>query len=288
MPESQGHVVVGVDGSEHSKRALGWAVAKSEVLGPVTPVLAYTMQPLGGGFGMPSMYVDVERIVKEEAEDRLRTSIEDHPDLAGRARLVASAAGPALVRASADAELLVVGSRGRSALAETLFGSVGSYCVNHANVPVAVIISEADSEPNINRAVVGVDGSDNSVKALEWALGHVDPAGQVIAVGCWTDHKFGDPPLPNPELEQATTELVDAAIADARASAGHSGTGPTVERHVEQGDPRIVLRRLAADAGLLVLGARGHRGVSHLLLGSTTTSLLHHPLSSTVVVPLTD
>jgi nucleotide-binding universal stress UspA family protein len=61
-----------------------------------------------------------------------------------------------------------------------------------------------------------------------------------------------------------------------------------VETHIGQGDPRIVLRDLAATADLLVIGARGHRGVSYLLLGSTTTSLLHHPLSPTVVVPFVE
>lgn len=289
MRDERGEVVVGVDGSENAKRALRWAVAKTKALGPITPLLAYTMQPLGDGLGMPGVYADIEQLVKEDAEHLLRSTIEEFPDLADRARLVRQQAGPALVNASAEAALLVVGSRGRSALAETLFGSVGSYCVKNATVPVAVITDGADNESTIDRAVVGIDGSPNSARALEWALRHVDPAGRVIAVGCWTDFVFGEPPLPNPELERSTTKNVEDTLAAVLSSVGHeAGTGPVVESHIQQGDPRIVLRDLASTADLLVLGARGHRGVSYLLLGSTTTSLLHHPTSPTVVVPLAD
>lgn len=291
MQGERHRVIVGVDGSDHAKRALAWAVAKTDLFGPVTPLLAYSMQPLGDGLGMPGMYYEIDRIVKEDAEARLTASIEDFPELVERARVVCRSAGPALVGASADADLLVVGSRGRSAVAETLFGSIGSYCVKHASVPVAVITEEAAIEPTIGRAVVGIDGSANSSEALIWALRHVDPDGEVIASGCWTDHLFGEPPLPNPELEATTRALVDKTVDEALATLGSESVGatparPAVVTDIRQGDPRIVLRDLAAAADLLVVGARGHRGVSYLLLGSTTTSLLHHPLSPTIVVPL--
>ncbi len=235
------------------------------------------------------MYVDIERVVIEDATARLQSSIKDFPDLIDRAKLIASRPGPALVGASSRAALLVVGCRGRSALAETLVGSVGSYCVKHAAVPVAVIIEDADSKPTIDRAVVGIDGSPNSAKALEWALRHVDPEGRIIAAGCWTDHVFGEPPLANPQLRQSTEKTVDDTVAAAVAAVGADATvGPAVETQVQRGDPRIVLRDLASTADLLVLGASGHRGVAYLLIGSTTSSLMHHPTSSTVVVPMVD
>ncbi len=287
MQNERREVIVGIDGSEHARRALAWAVAKTDVLGPITPVMAYAMQPLGDGLGMPAMYFEIDRVVKEDAEERIQATLEDFPAVADRARLVRHQAGPALVRAAAESSLLVVGSRGRGAVAETLFGSVGSYCVKHATVPVAVITDGDHNDPTINRAVVGIDGSPNSAVALDWALRHVDPAGEVLAVGCWTDHVFGEPPLPNSELEASTATMVEGTIAMVRTRAGEAvGPAATIETLVRRGDPRIVLRELAQAADLLIIGARGHRGVSYLLLGSTTTSLLHHPLSPTVVVPL--
>ena len=293
MQDRKRKVVVGIDGSEHAKRALAWAVAKTDVFGPVTAVIAHPMRSIGDGLGMPDLYGEIDRTVQEEAAEQVRATIVEFPELAGRAMLARREPGPALVHASSDADLLVVGSRGRSALAETLFGSVGSYCVKHAKVPVAVITEETAIKPTIDVAVVGVDGSPNAVAALTWALRYINPAGRVIAAGCWTDHVFGEPPPSNPELEEATAGLVDSTVDEAIASF-RSDTGevehprPAVEAVVRRGDPRIVLRDLAGDADLLVLGARGHRGVSYLLLGSTTTSLLHHPVSPTVVVPLPD
>ena len=115
----------------------------------------------------------------------------------------------------------------------------------------------------------------------------------MVAVGCWTDHVFGEPPLPNPELEEATAAVVHRTVDEVLAAV-HSGSdkpneaGPSIKTVIRQGDPRIVLRDLASTADLLVIGARGHRGVAYLLLGSTTTSLLHHPVSPTVVVPLAE
>ena len=53
--------------------------------------------------------------------------------------LVRGHAGNALVGASQDADLLVVGSRGHSAVAEMLLGSVSHHCVQHAACPVVVV-----------------------------------------------------------------------------------------------------------------------------------------------------
>ncbi len=278
-------VVVGIDGSEHSRLALEWAVAKTPILGAVTPVLAYRVEPLGDGLGLPGFRNKLLRIMRTDAEAFMKEAIEGFPDVAERARIVVQAPGPALVAAADGADLLVVGNRGRGGLTETLFGSVGSYCVSHARVPIAVIIGGTVIRPTIDRVVVGVDGSANAARALAWAVRHTDTAGRVLAVGCWTDHVFSEPPTIDPRLEAATRTKVEETVASVRADLDDSERWPTVETHVERGDPRIVLRSVAATADLLVLGARGHRGVPHLLVGSTTTSLLHHPTVSTVVVP---
>jgi len=57
-----------------------------------------------------------------------------------------------------------------------------------------------------------------------------------------------------------------------------------VETMALRGDPRSLLRAASADADMLVVGAQGHQGVAHLLLGSVSTALVHQPVVPTVVV----
>ncbi len=82
-----------------------------------------------------------------EAAERSLTGIVD--ELLGQAagavecRIVEGDAGEALVEASTDADLVVVGSRGRSGLRATLLGSVSGHVVQHAHCPVVIV--RADS-----------------------------------------------------------------------------------------------------------------------------------------------
>ncbi len=285
MNEQEHDVVVGIDGSDEARHALEWAMAKQELFGPVTPLLAYPITAFTNGVGIPSIEAEMVQAMQEAAEARMKIAVEGFPELAGRAMVVPSHPGSALVRAARGSKLLVVGTRRRSTLVETLFGSVGSYCAKHATVPVAVITESCEISSGINEAVVGVDGSPNSAKALDWALRHVDASGRVIAVGCWDLNPLVEAPNWDRALEAATAVHVEDTIAELKAVVGaDAASWPTLETRVQRGDPRLVLPTLAATADLLVVGARGHRGVPHLLLGSATTSLLHHPAGPTVVV----
>jgi hypothetical protein len=67
-----------------------------------------------------------------------------HHTLRVTGQVIESYPGPALVDASLDADLLVVGSRGHRELADILLGSVGMYCATHAHYPVLVYRSDRD------------------------------------------------------------------------------------------------------------------------------------------------
>lgn len=280
-------VVVGVDGSDPSRHALAWVQAKSDVLGPVTPLLAYQLDPVVDGSGLAYAYVELTEKMEEAAKTRLVNSLPEDEEITSRATLVTGHTGRSLVSAAKNADLLVVGNRGRSAAQETLLGSVGSYCVKHANVPVAVITEDTKIEETIDRIVVGVDGSPNSVAALTWALDHVSEEGRILALGTWAVPPYSEAfPISEGEMEARIRAKIEHAITSARSSSRRE-TEPRIEIQVRYGDPRIVLRDAADDADLLVIGARGHSGIAHLILGSVATSLLHHPTIATVVVPAT-
>ncbi len=154
------------------------------------------------------------------------------------------------------------------------------------------------------RIVVGVDGSPNSLAALRLggALGARDGA-RIEAICAYrpyfeAEYPFssGLPPYGpagegNREVYASPGGVVDAA-ADAfetleraaRTAFGATELPGLVLRPVE-GSPHDVLTRLALDADLLVVGARGHSGPLGLLLGSTAQACARHAPCPVLVVP---
>lgn len=283
-------VIVGVDGSVGSLTALAWAVSKEAIFGPIIPLSTFHVETFVDGFGMGQAYADLSDAVRSGAEGRLATAVAGcSPDIVKRSRVLQGHAGPALVEAGRQGGMLVLGSRGRSALVETLFGSVGSYCVKHSTVPVAVIPDGVPVDFGLETIVVGLDGSSNSEAALAWARDHLSSTGTILAIGCWSATR-GLEPVPVPglmdDLRDETLAMLDRSVTSVFGQGWpRSGPDQQVRLIVEMGDPRAVLAEAAATADLLVVGGRGRRGIPHLLLGSVATSLLHHPTSPTVVVP---
>ena len=143
-----GRIVVGVDGSEHSRDALRWAAAQASTMHAELEAIICWHYPVlaADGFSGAVVPIDVEAL-KDNARQTLDRAIEAAlPDDVSRAGIVRTVAegspGHVLVEASTGAELLVVGSRGHGGFAGLLLGSVGAHCVHHAHCPVTVIRPE--------------------------------------------------------------------------------------------------------------------------------------------------
>lgn len=139
-----GFVVVGVDGSSESERALEWALGYAEVHD--ADVVAVT------GYRVPwTIYItptyqedDYARDARDMLEPCVSRALQQFPDGRIEARLVPEPPGIALTRASANPDLLIVGARGHGALSDVHIGSVAHACVNHARCPV-VVYRDAES-----------------------------------------------------------------------------------------------------------------------------------------------
>jgi nucleotide-binding universal stress UspA family protein len=163
-----GRIVVGVDGSPAARRALGWAAAEARLRQAVLQVVhAYHAKQLAapvyfgsqhtydaavgaGGEPPPELTVSVQRregfqeAVRGQADELVAGLVGELGELVGGLQvqqLVVADRHPAeaLVQLSVDAELLVVGSRGRGGFAELLLGSVSHAAVLHAVCPVVVV-----------------------------------------------------------------------------------------------------------------------------------------------------
>src|SRR6185312_5525594 len=141
-----GAVVVGVDGSEASLEALREAQRLAEPLGAEVEAIAV--------WEFPQMY-DGYTVMgidgfKERAGQILHDSVEKAlgPDNNVRTRLVRGAARQALIEASKEARMLVVGRRGHGRFGGLLIGSVSSACVAHAHCPVVVVHAPESDKTN--------------------------------------------------------------------------------------------------------------------------------------------
>lgn len=143
-----GRIVVGVDGSEQSEAALRWAVDAARLRGAtVEAVHAYEPMPMVGyGFAPAPVATDmVEEMAQTARQDAKRLVDEairrvEAGDVMVEAVAVEEVgAARALVERSRDADLLVVGSRGRGGFQELLLGSVSHQAANHAACPVVIV-----------------------------------------------------------------------------------------------------------------------------------------------------
>lgn len=135
-------VVVGVDGSELSEAAIGYAFeAASEVADKLTAVHAWH-DPTRSGNGMMAIIYDPADLVQEEhlaLAESLAGWQAKFPEVEVERKVVLGHPVPALLEQAANARLLVVGCRGRGALSSLVLGSVSHGVLHRATGPVAVV-----------------------------------------------------------------------------------------------------------------------------------------------------
>ena len=270
-------ISVGFDNSPASRSALSWAVGEATlhnarltawtVLGRHPAAAAEVTQPVAAR--------SAERSLREAAGEIAGAVAADH--------LIAHGAPAAeLVRASGEADLLVVGSRGHGALAGLLLGSVTRTCLHSSRCPVAVVPGATGPDRPHRRIVVGVDGSAGARRALAFAAGEARVhAATLVAVYTthWDRVGHGWVQPTTHELLSWGHHLLDQELADAALDV-------PVRPYVVHGHPADVLVRHARNADLLVLGSRGHTALADLTLGSVSDHCARHAPCPMVVTPV--
>jgi len=134
-------VIVGVDGSPQSARALSWACRRAETCGDtVRAVCAWSLGASGEDWmAQPGVSAEGQRRAERMLRDAVERVRNDHPSVEVEATVVEGPPARVLVDMSAEADLLVVGSRGRGGFSGLLLGSVSHQCVLHAHCPVTVV-----------------------------------------------------------------------------------------------------------------------------------------------------
>jgi nucleotide-binding universal stress UspA family protein len=142
-------IIVGVDGSDHSRHALEWAIREAAVRHAPLTVLT-VQQAVADYWGGPALYPDDEELAKQAHErarqETDRTLEKIDPESRPSSVIVRAVNGlpaEALLEAAADADMLIVGSRGAGGFKRLLMGSVSTQVTHHAHCPVVVIPDES-------------------------------------------------------------------------------------------------------------------------------------------------
>lgn len=277
-------IVVGIDGSPVSKVAVDWA-ARTAALREVPLKLVHVLNP-PVVMAFPEVPIPAGYLTWQSDEGRTLlaaavTTAEESALLIGKGpiavttEMIAGPSVPTLVDESTRAQMVVVGCRGRNALARGLLGSVSIGLVHHAKCPVAIIHDEDPlmPHPSLAPVVVGVDGSPVSERAVEIAFEEASFRGvDLVAVHAWSDTGvFEFPGADWSALQSSAEETLSERLA------GWQERYPDVlvRRVVVADRPAHQLLEQAQSAQLLVVGSHGRGGFAGMVLGSVSTAVIN-------------
>ncbi|HEX9226346.1 MAG TPA: universal stress protein [Arthrobacter sp.] len=302
-------IVVGVDGSDHSKCALVWAAREAERRRrPLHIVTAYSV-PIFAASGLDGGYATVDdSVIREGAEAILQQAVHK---VAGYlidvdASVENGDASGVLLEMSETAELLVFGTRGRGGFVGRLLGSVSSALPAHAKCPTVTVplicsdrLGETTDDKHVlaeraksghvpveNVVVVGVDGSEQARVAVLEAAAQAERLSAPLRVVCAVPQYSGSlawvpAPMDRDALFADIREQLQAGSAWIRSHFPHL----TVETQLVDGSPVDILVEASRHVELVVVGTRGRGGFAGMLLGSTSDGILHHAKGPVMVVP---
>ncbi|MEV7061710.1 universal stress protein [Streptomyces collinus] len=280
-------VVVGVDGSEPSLRAVDWAADEAALRGlPLRVVYAslwerYERAVFATGGDRSEQILN--GVFVAAAHERARKRV---PDLKVSTQVIPDGPTPVLVREARKASVLVLGSRGRGDVAELLLGSVSLTVAGRADCPVIVVRGGHDGGGGTPRRIVlGIGAEAATANAVRFALEEAERRGALVeAIRVWRrpaseaiDHSLlGERPVH--AHEEGAVQTLEAALH-------YAPENVELLKRVAEGSARKVLLDASQGAELLVVGARRHPGHFGLQLGRVAHTVLHHAACPVAVVP---
>jgi nucleotide-binding universal stress UspA family protein len=295
---AKGAVVVGVDGSDASQAALAHGAWEAHRRGrPLRLVHGLTIIGSYGVLGLPPDVAgldgaaDAARQTVGEMETRARLA---YPNVEVTSEIAHGSGAAALVDASIDAVLVVVGSRGLGGFAGLMLGSVGTQLAAHSHAPV-LVIRPPDAKGNLGAGpphrpvLVGIDGIPDSDAALSFAFDEASARGVPLQAlyAWWLLEPSNLGPIDKQHYDLLAAED-EARRMLAEATAGWCDRYPEVEVELipaHSMNPTVALLDASQDAGLLVVSRHGGNALTRLLLGSVGDIAVREAPCPVAVVP---
>jgi nucleotide-binding universal stress UspA family protein len=266
-------ILVPLDGSDLSRRALPFATALAQATG-ARLVLLHAYQPKS-----PDPQADLELDLIQEQAD-LASGLRER-GVHATTWLSYAEPGPAIVETGADlnADVIVMSTHGRGGVGQMMYGSVAEYVARHSTVPVILVTAKLRSrwlEEQPLRLLVPLDG----LEPAEGALGPASELAHALHASILllrVVEPTADPVMlwePHGSLKQHARDearrYLDLAAEQLRSD-GHQ-----VETRVETGSPPDAIARVADELGtcLVVMATHGRGPLSRLLLESVAAETL--------------
>ena len=277
-------IVAGTDGSPSSLVAVRWAAREAAMRRvPLTVVhIADSLSVTASTLAWPAGRVPAEVLEMQENESRniVEEAKRAAADSTGDVRQKIATERffgrpiPTLVDLSKEAELVVVGCRGRTGKHRRLLGAVSAGLVHHAHCPVAVIHDEVPQTSQISRLpiLVGIDGSRASELAIAVAFNEASwRRVDLVALHIWRD---ADMSTVFGVDSTAVQSAADKTLAESLAGWQERSPEVNIRRMVEFEQPAKHLLEQAERAQLVVVGSHGRGGFAGMLLGSVSTAVV--------------
>ena len=282
MASLENTVVVGVDGSAASTGAVAYAANTAATRRiPLLFVTSYTMPAAMFAEGMippQPVYDELERECTPIIEKARETAAKVAPGIEVSHAIVEGNPAQVLIDYSRKAKLIVLGSRGLGGIKGMVLGSVSAAVASHAFCPVVVTREDTDDLNRSGPVVVGIDGSEVSAKATEWAFAEASArSAPLVAVHTWMDPQVQAAAAGISLTEDDWKELEEQQLQTlSERLAGFSDRYPDVEvqRFVTRDRAVRALVEQAENAQLVVVGSHGRGGFTGMVLGSTSRALL--------------
>ncbi|MEU6844287.1 universal stress protein [Streptomyces sp. NPDC046716] len=281
-------LIIGVDGSQPSLRALDWAVDEAVRRDDTLRVLhasrwdRYEVRQASFGTDRDALQRYAERV----AAQAVARAHERAPGLKVAAEVVPHDPATALIEASHDAGVLVVGSRGHGTFTGLLLGGVGLPVAAHAQCPVVVVRGEDENvRGDRGQVALGIGDPERAAAATGFAFRAAELRGaRLLALRAW---RCPAHELPDYPTDDSGAHVVHAENELAAALHDPAERYPSVPVRAvqEEGRARDVLVSASARSDLLVVGARRRRSGVGLQLGPVGHAVLHHSACPVAVVP---
>lgn len=294
-------IAVGVDFSPESEIAIRHAIQIARHVGAevvLVHVGAILEHPFNTGEVVHPSFKEWERIVEQElAADRRRLE-ELRERLLGQGVDISHVirdgfADTALAETAGDlgADLLIVGTHGRSGLKRFFLGSISERVVRLSQCDVMVARARDDGSGGYRRILVPTDFSAPSSRALELALDLAAPGASVELVHFWQVPVVAATPYAPFRAAEDALATVREAMVEAAEQGGrnllerHRRSGVDLSYHAVEASPAHgIQERLAhGDYDLVAVGSHGRRGIRRWLLGSVAELTVRHAPCSVLV-----